>query len=144
MSGGEASLINDERRSCKRELLQLPLQLRNEQTQGDWVSGVMLDASATGLSLTIPEKLKLYPDEPVDLRLRLSKSSSHELGSGIIHHVTVQDNCTIVGIELKEETPFLSDVGMLGISPQLLKIKSLLPHAHLARHIIYLRVQISS
>ena len=42
MSGGEALLMNDERRCCKRELLQLPLQLRSEQTQGDWLSGLML------------------------------------------------------------------------------------------------------
>ena len=127
MSGGEALLMNDERRCCKRELLQLPLQLRSKQTQGDWLSGLMLDASATGLSLTIPEKLKLRPHEPVDLRLLLSKSSSYELGSGIICHVTVRDNSTVLGIELKDQTPFLSDVGMLGISSQLLKIKSLLP-----------------
>jgi len=127
MSGGEALLMNDERRCCKRELLQLPLQLRSEQTQGDWLSGLMLDASATGLSVTIPEKLKLCPHEPVDLRLMLSKSSSYELGPGIICHATVRDNSTVLGIELKEQTPFLSDVGMLGISSQLLKIKSLLP-----------------
>jgi len=119
--------MDNERRCCKRELLELPLQIRSEQTQGDWVSALMLNASATGLSLTIPKESSLSPDEPVDLRLMLSKSSSYELGSGIIHHATIQDNCTVLGIELKERTPFLTDVKMLGISSELLKIKSLLP-----------------
>ncbi len=127
MSGGEQLLMDDERRCCQRELLQLPLQIRYEQTQGVWVSALMLDASATGLSLTIPDELKLCPDEPVDLRLMLSKSSSYDLGAGTIHHVTVQENCTVLGIELKERTPFLTDVGMLAISSKLLEIKSLLP-----------------
>jgi transcriptional regulator with PAS, ATPase and Fis domain len=127
MSGGEQLLMDNERRCCQRELLQLPLQIRYEQTQGAWVSALMLDASATGLSLTIPDELKLCPDEPVDLRLMLSKSSSYDLGAGTIHHVTVQENCTVLGIELKERTPFLTEVGMLGISSKLLEIKSLLP-----------------
>jgi transcriptional regulator with PAS, ATPase and Fis domain len=127
MSWGEQLIMGDERRCCQRELLQLPLQIRYEQTQGVWVSALMLDASATGLSLTIPDELKLCPDEPVDLRLMLSKSSSYDLGAGTIHHVTVQENCTVLGIELKERTPFLTEVGMLGISSKLLEIKSLLP-----------------
>ena len=119
--------MGDERRCCQRELLQLPLQIRYEQTQRAWVSALMLDASSTGLSLTIPDELKLCPGESVDLRLMLSKSSSYELGAGTIRHVTVRENCAVLGIELKERTPFLDNVEMLSISSQLLEIKSLLP-----------------
>lgn len=125
MSGGQL-VMGDERRCSLRELLQLTVQIRNEQTQGLWVSAMMHEASSTGLSLVIPYELKLCSDEPLDLRLMLSESSSYELGSGTIRHVTFQDNNTILGIELKERTPFLNDVGMLSISPKLLEIKTLL------------------
>ena len=127
LPGGDQLVMGDERRCCQRELLQLPLQIRCEQTQGVWVSARMLDASSTGLSLTIPDELKLCPDQPLDLRLSLSESTSYKLGAGTIHHVGIEENCTVLGIELKEQAPFLTEVGMLGISSQLLEIKSLLP-----------------
>ncbi len=120
-------VADDERRCRQREDLLLPLEIRCEQTQGLWVSARMLDASPTGLSLTLPGELKLCPDEHVDLRLSLSESSSHALGVGIIHHVAIREHCTVLRIELKEHTPFLTEVGLLSISSQLLEIKSLLP-----------------
>lgn len=120
-------VAGDERRCWQREDLLLPMQIRCEQTQGRWVPARMLDASLTGLSLSLRGELKICSNESVDLRLSLSKSNSHELGIGIIHHVTLHENCTVLRLELKEETPFLAEVGLLSISSQLLEIKSILP-----------------
>ena len=118
---------DDERRCWPRENLQMPLQIRCEQTQRQWASARMLDVSPAGLSLTISGELKLCPDELVDLRLSLSESNSHELGAGIVRHAAIQNNCTVLRIELKEQSSFLTEVALLGVSSQLLEIKSLLP-----------------
>jgi transcriptional regulator with PAS, ATPase and Fis domain len=87
----------------------------------------MLDVSPTGLLLSIPEGLKLRLDERVMLRLPLSENNSYELGTGIVHHTARNEDHRVLGIEFKDQNPFFAWVGMLGISPRILEIKSLLP-----------------
>lgn len=127
LPGGVQMVEDDDRRCLQRENLLLPLQIRCEQTLRVWVSAQMLDASSAGLSLTLAGELKLCPGELVDLRLSLSESNSHELGVGIVRHAAIQKNCTVLRIELKEQASFLTEVGLLSVSSQLLEIKSLLP-----------------
>lgn len=127
MTGGNPMVASDERRCYQRESLHLSLLISGEHTQEVWGSAWMLDASPSGLLLTPPETLTLCADERVRLRLPLSENTNYELGSGTVNHITFQDGRKVLGVELNEETPFLSWVGMLGISSQILKIKALLP-----------------
>jgi len=116
----------DDRRCWQRENLRMPLQIRCEQTQRTWASARMLDVSPKGLSLTLPGALQLRPDELVDLRLSLSESNTYDLGAGIVHHAKIQDNCTVLRVELKEQSLLLTPTGLLSLSSQLREIKSLL------------------
>ena len=117
----------NDRRCYQRESLRLPLQICCENTQRVWGDAWMLDACPMGLLLMLPDQLNLCPSKHVNLRLLLSENNSYDLGAGIIHHTALQEDHRVLGIELKEETPFLTWVGMLGISPRILEIKSILP-----------------
>ncbi len=118
--------VND-RRHFQREPLLLPLEISCAPQLSKWEPAWMLDASPGGILLSLPERSEFQPDMSVNLRLLFGSNSSLALGAGVIRHAAAQDDRKVFGVGLSENSPFFSRVSMLGISPQILEIKSLLP-----------------
>jgi transcriptional regulator with PAS, ATPase and Fis domain len=117
----------NERRNHRRENLHLPLQISCDATQRDWVSAEMVDACPTGLQLSLPDQLNVHPSRSLNLRLPFSEIGNYELGVAVIRHMDQQPGHRLLGVVLQREAPFFAGVEMLGMSPRILEIKSLLP-----------------
>jgi transcriptional regulator with PAS, ATPase and Fis domain len=61
------------------------------------------------------------------LTLFFNDDNQLKLGIGIIRHTLPRDGCQMLGIQLLQISPVLSGTSMLGASPQILELKSLLP-----------------
>jgi len=117
-----------DRRQLRREHLHLPLQVNCVDKQSGWVAATLLDVSPGGLGVSLPETLPLNAGDPIDLRFPLSDTDNYEIGTGIVCHIeSPQDGHKIIGISLQKQNLLFAGVSMLGISPQILEIKSLLP-----------------
>ncbi|MEJ2201530.1 MAG: sigma 54-interacting transcriptional regulator [Desulfuromonadaceae bacterium] len=117
----------DKRRCYQREKIRLPLKIFRADPQASPVRAWLLNASPGGLAVELSDRIRFSQDEPVHINLFFSKEHFFKLGSGIIRHIRIQDGCQTMGIELVEIASFLSGTMMLGVTPQILEIKSLLP-----------------
>jgi len=117
----------DKRRCYQREKIRLPIKICRTDRRDTCIRAWLLNASPGGLSVELPDQTDLPPDKPINLSLFFNEDNLLELGVGIIRHVSTHKERRVLGVELVEIAPFLSGTMMLGATPRILEIKSLLP-----------------
>ena len=116
----------NDRRSYRRESIHIPLHIRWDETQNSPCPGWVLDASPSGLLLELSEAKTLKADTQVNLSFGLQEYGHIDLGTGIVRHTALRNGQQVLGVKLKEESPLLFCPSIMGTSPSLLEIKSLL------------------
>ncbi|MDO3378423.1 sigma 54-interacting transcriptional regulator [Geoalkalibacter halelectricus] len=119
-------MSQDDRRCYRREPLRLPLYVSLADKPADTFPARILDASPAGLLLKLPDGLDLASQTHLNLSLRFNDDQIYELGRGMIRRRAVRQGGQTLGIELEEKTLLLCGPPMVGVSPPILEIKSLL------------------